>query len=368
VDWRVDTLTHALSGVLVGRLLAPAAHGRSATRPATWQIVAAGAVAAAFPDSDYLFSFVSELSYLRHHRGITHSLLLLPLWAWSLSWLLSLAMTPRTARANWRRFYPVVCAGILIHILGDYITQFGTMLLAPLSDRRFELGSVFIIDLAFSGIIVAGLIGSAVWRRSRLPAALALCALVGWVGVTLVGKQQAIDAGRAYAAAHGLSAARVDAVPQPLSPFNWSVIVDEAGERYHLAYLNTRRSRPLTARDDDSLFHRIRAAFLPVDLAEWQVRERFGDAHTAALAHAVWQADEFAFFRWFAMFPAVERVWRDEQTPEEARGDCVDFFDLRFSTPGRAGKPFVYGLCGSDAAGWRLFRDDGNAHRRIDPH
>ena len=48
------------------------------------------------------------------------------------------------------------------HIAGDVITGFGTMVFAPLSRWRAALGTTFIIDLWFSGIILAGLIASAV--------------------------------------------------------------------------------------------------------------------------------------------------------------------------------------------------------------
>jgi inner membrane protein len=42
------------------------------------------------------------------------------------------------------------------HIVGDLITGFGTIVFAPLSDWRAALGTTFIIDLWFSGIILAG--------------------------------------------------------------------------------------------------------------------------------------------------------------------------------------------------------------------
>ncbi|PKO55674.1 MAG: hydrolase, partial [Betaproteobacteria bacterium HGW-Betaproteobacteria-21] len=86
----MDTLTHALSGALAGRLLAPRASG-TAVRPVlpVWQAVVAGAAAAAFPDLDFVLGYVSELTYLRGHRGVTHSLLLLPLWALLVSLLMA---------------------------------------------------------------------------------------------------------------------------------------------------------------------------------------------------------------------------------------------------------------------------------------
>ena len=64
------------------------------------------------------------------------------------------------------RAYLVIAAlGVGMHILGDLITSFGTMIYAPLSDARPALSATFIIDLWFTGIILAGLAASLIWRR-----------------------------------------------------------------------------------------------------------------------------------------------------------------------------------------------------------
>ena len=367
----MDTLTHALSGALVGRALAgrnaragapsgAAPHAVTAVTPPVWQMVVAGTVAATFPDLDFVLGWISELTYLRGHRGVTHSLLLLPLWGLAIAWLLA-RFWRRGGRpgAGWRSFYLVVCSAIFVHILGDLITQFGTMILAPFSDQRFGWGTTFIIDLPFTGIILAGLLASALWRTSRVPATAALVLLAGWVGVQATGRAEAIDAARTYAAANGIAAVEVDAAPRPASPFNWTAIVFD-GERYHYAHLNTRRSEPLVATADDNFIRRFSAPYLPVAMAQWQVGERFGNGDGRALAQKVWQAEDFAFFRWFAMFPVLDHVERD------ASGQvCAAFRDLRFVTPGRGREPFIYGLCGA-AGEWRLFEREGEVRRWID--
>jgi len=355
----MDTLTHALSGALAGRLLAPRPSPGStpAAKPAppVWQAVAAGAAAAAFPDLDFVLGYVSDIAYLRGHRGVTHSLLLLPLWGMLLAWVFAaVAGRHQPARPGWRTFYGIACAAILIHIAGDLITQFGTMIFAPLSDRRFGLGTTFIIDLVLTGLLVAGLVASAFWRRSKVPAAVALALVTGWVGVGAVGRGEAIEAARAYAAEHDIEPVVVDAAPRPASPFNWTAILFD-GARYHYAHLNTRRSEVLEAGPDDNFIRRLSAPYKPVALAQWETRPKFGGGDVEELAREVWAAEEFAFYRWFAMFPVFDHA---EITPPVNR--CAGFGDLRFEIPGRGDTPFRYGLCGraeggEEGTGWRLY-------------
>ena len=82
----MDTLTHALSGALLARATA------GIEKPALplGRRVAIGALVAAFPDADIVATWISPLSYLYHHRGVTHSLVMLPVWTVLLAWLLAL--------------------------------------------------------------------------------------------------------------------------------------------------------------------------------------------------------------------------------------------------------------------------------------
>ena len=109
------------------------------------------------------------------------------------------------------------------------------------------------------------------------------------------------------------------------------------------------QGEPLVADADDNFIRRFSAPYQPVAMAKWEVRERFGDNGTRELAQKVWQAEDFAFYRWFAMFPVLDHV---ENGPSGLL--CANFVDLRFMTPGRDNTPFRYGLC-SGEGGWRLF-------------
>ncbi|HEV7799954.1 MAG TPA: metal-dependent hydrolase, partial [Burkholderiales bacterium] len=75
----MDTLTHALAGALLARATAPREQKPDSLPLGRRMFV--GFVAAAFPDIDFVTSYLTPLSNIYHHRGITHSLILLPLWA-----------------------------------------------------------------------------------------------------------------------------------------------------------------------------------------------------------------------------------------------------------------------------------------------
>src|SRR2546427_4685911 len=128
----MDTLTHALSGALLARATA------SEEPRAIPRRIAAGFFACAAPDLDFVFGYAGPVEYLLNHRGITHSLVLLPLWALGLSWLLAkILREPR----GWRALYGISALAIAAHIAGDVITSYGTMVLAPLSDWRAAIGT-----------------------------------------------------------------------------------------------------------------------------------------------------------------------------------------------------------------------------------
>ena len=346
----MDTLTHALSGALLARATAP---DPARTPITTAARIVAGALAAAFPDTDFVLAYVSPAAYLTGHRGVTHSILLLPLWAFLLAWCLSKIFRGR--RTTWRDWIGVCALGVGAHIVGDLITSFGTMIYAPLSDARVAWSTTFIIDLWFSGIIVAGLVASAVFRRSRAPAIAGLAVLAGYVGLQAFAHSRAVDFGAEHARRAGFQAAEVSAIPRPVSPFNWMVVVTE-GDRYH--YANVNLVRDASPPDTGGFISRLDAPYVPLAQAKWVAVEKFGaGTGERELAARVLGDAKLGFFRWFADHPALYRI--DRGNPST----CVWFQDLRFVIPGRDANIFRYGMCKEEgAADWQAFRllDDGS--------
>lgn len=352
----MDTFAHALSGALLARATAPQAE--SAQILPLRRRLLVGFLAAAAPDLDFVLGSLGTVEYLHHHRGITHSLVMLPLWAFLLAKLC--AMIWRHDRP-WRAYFGVIAMGIALHIAGDWITSYGTMVFAPLSDARYGIGTTFIIDLWFSGIIAAGLLASWVWWRTPVPAIAGLAALCCYVAFQGLQQHRAIQWGEAYARSAGLEQAVVSAQPRPVSPFNWQVIV-RSGEDVRYSFVNLVRREPLRGGPDVGFFRRFDAAYLPLAQAQWVRSSQFGTAASErAIAREAWSQPQFEFFRWFAVEPVLLRV--DAGNPST----CAWFQDLRFFTPGRGAWPFRFGLCRERGGPWRLFRLD-DLERKVPVH
>ncbi len=335
----MDTLTHAFSGALLARATAP----KDAPAGSLKRRIAAGFLACASPDLDIVIFLFGPLAYMENHRGVTHSLVLVPLWAMLYSWILAkILREPR----GWRALFGITAMSLALHIAGDVITTYGTMILAPFSRWRAQIGTTFIIDLWFSGIIVAALAASALLRRSRWPAAAGCALLAGYVGFQYLQREKAAEFGERFALEQGLRGASVNVQPRPVSPFNWTVFVSDA-EAHRFAQVNLVREAPRRYREGDDFVARLDSVYEPLASAHWTTRSRYGAGAEGALAREAWNSDAMEPFRWFAQLPAYDGA--------SAGPTCAWFIDLRFDSPGRGTRPFRYGAC-RDGAGapWRL--------------
>ncbi|WP_084226725.1 metal-dependent hydrolase [Nitrosospira sp. NpAV] len=345
----MDTLTHALSGALLARATAPATPGPGELTSRARMTV--GFVAAAFPDSDIVLRLFGMLPYLDLHRGVTHSIILLPAWALLLAWLFSRCSRQRY---SWRAIYGTAALGIGIHIAGDVFTAYGTMVLAPFSYHRFAVPFTFIIDPYFTAIIVIGLAAVMFRRQRRYPAIIALLMLGCYVGFQGILHSQAIKIGETYLETHGLkeTGAEVHAIPQPLSPFNWKIIVSH-GDDYYEALVNLWRVQKLqppdTANGILAAWKRVASGYQPVSAAKWMHHGRFGEMESQhILAREAWSQEVFTRYRQFAIFPFLDRIESDGGRL------CVWFLDLRFTLPSLP-PSLGFGVCRDNASGpWRL--------------
>lgn len=343
----MDPLTHALSGALLLRATAPSSQMQAGI-PLRIR-VAAGFAAAAFPDVDVALRLIDTLTYLNWHQGPTHSLLLLPVWAWLLARLFSRFW----GKYHWKMFYLPACLGIAIHIAGDLITAYGLMLFAPISTQRFYLPLAFVIDPWFSAIIVSGLIASWIIPRNKIAAVGSLVGLVGYVMFLWMLHDRALAVGHEYAKTQELRRAEVNVLPQPLSPFHWKIII-KSGETYHVALVNQSHKTLLQDTGVDLLM-KMATAYQPLTAVSWQRLAQFGVAiNESDLVREAWHHPAFAGFRQFSVFPQLDRVDRQENEV------CIWFFDLRFQFPSLP-PSFRYGMCreSNNSSDWYIQRQQG---------
>ncbi len=106
------------------------------------------------------------------------------------------------------------------------------------------------------------------------------------------------------------------------------------------------RKEPRRYQPGDGFIARIDSPYMPVEQAICVTRPRYGEVNQELIREA-WNAEELAFFRWFAAVPAFDGM--------SEGSTCVWFTDLRFLTPGREGMPFRYRVCRErPGAPWRL--------------
>ena len=170
----MDTATQALLGAVVGQACFSHKLGRRA--------VAWGAVGGLLPDLDVLAVLgQGPLGEFVHHRGFTHALwfgpLVGPLLGASVWRYHARRLAKARARAAGAERGPSACAApphpgdpllrtawmglfalaLFTHPLIDVFTSYGTQLFAPFSNQRYALHAVGIIDVTYSGILVAAL-------------------------------------------------------------------------------------------------------------------------------------------------------------------------------------------------------------------
>jgi inner membrane protein len=358
----MDTITHALFGGLSAKIISPhqTKTGDSCRNKDTLIITA---VAAAFPDIDYLSFWINPLIFISEwHRSITHSLFMAPIWGIFLTGIILVVVPRLRDSAKLVLCYSIV--GIVSHILLDILTVYGTEIFYPFSDRLISLATTFVIDPYLTFIIVITLLIS-LNMHSRSVAITGIALVLVYVIFQWQLKQDAIQIATNSGASQTVTNSDIVALPQPLSPLHWRVIVRSKNE-YSTALLDISGiSEKLETEHKGNHWLGVISAYKsPTDL-HWEHYSLYGaDVDQYPLANEVWWHDDFGLFRQFAVFPILYRV------DEMGQGTCVWFTDLRFHISTML-PSFRYGMCRNNRNNsWqlhRLRRFTKNTRQRINP-
>ncbi|MED4130363.1 MULTISPECIES: metal-dependent hydrolase [Shouchella] len=148
----MDTSTHIVMGVgLAG--LATLDPNVSASPYMATAVLATTLVASNAPDFDTILKLRNNAVYIRHHRGITHSLPALFLWPFIVSGGLMLFFQD----AYWPTLLLWAAISVFLHVFVDIFNAYGTQALRPISNRWIALGVINIFDPVIFGSHVFGI-------------------------------------------------------------------------------------------------------------------------------------------------------------------------------------------------------------------
>ncbi len=286
------------------------------------------------PDADFVLHYISDTTYLQYHRGITHSMLMLPLWTWMFYSLLPLKRTANRL-APW-----LIGAAIAMHIGLDLITSFGTMVFAPVSDWRAALDLVFIIDPLFTACLLLPLLMTILWRKqARTLACTALFLAGSYLGLSAWTHAQAMQLVRQEQP----GAQDYAALPLPFSPFHWQLIATWPNHYTRSAvnlFPDFTGSAPFFSQ---AFIARYMPHLQPPDRLNWQKLPAMPAANDLDKLPGV------TFYRWFARFPVL--LEQDDKH--------MEFGDLRFGAGVEGSEsPFrLYIELGHTPAAWLIWRE-----------
>jgi len=189
----VDSITQGILGAVTAEL----GFRQRIGADAAW--VAAGA--AILPDLDLLFSLfpsfggveVGVLTHVTIHRSWSHSLFVAPLlslpialaWWWIRRQKRDMGTAQGKNPPSLLLLYSCVLVAVLTQPLLDWCTSYGTQLLLPISNKRYALDAVSIVDIIYTPLLVLTLITCHGVRNRSGKQAGRNAVIIGWIGFLL---------------------------------------------------------------------------------------------------------------------------------------------------------------------------------------
>jgi membrane-bound metal-dependent hydrolase YbcI (DUF457 family) len=366
----MDPITHGIAGSLLGKAYFskhPKSEGRVAVFAAT--------LGAVFPDVDiFAESFSSDpLAIVRIHRGITHSFVGLPFFAFGLAWLTRwIARRRGIATPSLPLLILIYGIGIASHILLDGMTSFGTRMWTPFSQKRVAWDLLFIIDFSFSSIILLPQVLAWVYsdrdesreRAQRMWALFSVATFIVWGVARFAGYPFHLWIAFLVAALFGMFffAPEIGGWGFKVSRSAWSAAGVYAMVVYLLACGLMHHTAFTRAKDFAATNHltveRIGALPIPPSFLDWGDAIRTPDGVYQAqfdLRSSASTAFEYApdsppnpYIARALQLPEVRTYWTFVRFPsvhssKDESYEIVDFGEHRFSNGGRrAPQPFSY--------------------------
>ena len=193
----MDTITHGIVGALAGKALfagrdipaglAKSGDSQALSSPTARAAIFACTLGSMFPDIDIFAGPLARnpLAIMEWHRNITHSVVLLPSWAFLLTSVsIYLGRLLKWKSPPFWNLFAIYALGIATHIFLDLVTNFGTMVWSPLRYSRPAWDWVFILDLTLTSIALVPQLAAWCYRK---PSQFWIRAVCDWAALTLGG-------------------------------------------------------------------------------------------------------------------------------------------------------------------------------------
>lgn len=227
----MDNLTHTLTAIAISHTGL-----NRKTRFATLTVI----LGANAPDIDLVARLKDSATYLKYHRGITHSflgILVLSIILSSVMYFMGKRVRPRpnlSLNAGWLMLAAFL--GTASHLLLDFTNSYGVRPFLPFSGRWYAADIMFIFDPPLLVLLALGmgvpwvlrLVSEEVGARKPRPmrgAVFSLCAMTVLWGVRDFAHRRALSIldSRTYS---GQNPQRFGAFPSPGNPFAWTGVVE----------------------------------------------------------------------------------------------------------------------------------------------
>jgi membrane-bound metal-dependent hydrolase YbcI (DUF457 family) len=201
----MDPLAHALAGTVIAR------NHPSKAGAVIWACV----LGALIPDIDIILTLFGRDFYVTEHRGFTHSLLGLVPMSLLAAWISIFPARLSKEKVSFFLLWVMALLGVASHILLDWCTSWGTMILWP-ERARLALDHLFIVDPWYWGILSIPILASLRYRKKRVAIfRVGLVVALAYHGLAAFNHHRAMVLGQR-------EGPQALAFPQPLSPFRWS--------------------------------------------------------------------------------------------------------------------------------------------------
>lgn len=148
----MDTATHLTMGVALSGLsvIDPVVEADPSLFTATFFGVVIGSIA---PDFDTIFKLKDNATYIRHHRGYSHSPPMLIFW----SFFVSLPILFFTPEISYLHLWLWTMLAIILHVTVDIFNAYGTQAFRPFSHKWLAMGFINTFDPFIFYLFVAGI-------------------------------------------------------------------------------------------------------------------------------------------------------------------------------------------------------------------